>query len=601
MSRLGVCRWGAIGVAVVMGLAASGCSDDTRILLRISRDPDVLGLAEIPQVEVFVGIAMAAPARELWFAGDPDPDQVIATAGRDLAEDPYTLLLEPSSALPGDVSLFVAAIGRNDGGEIVAVGAVEDEAGAPRTVGFVGDNVVVYDVVLRPLVQSDVDVSEQGCLRWQRPDGTWVVSSPDDRDCDDDPNDTDCEPDDDSIHHGATEDCATDVDEDCDGDPRNRTDNDRDGVFNCDGDCDDNDENVRPGAPERCDGVDNDCVADTPCDPDPDGDGYTSCGKMFREDGEWHCELKSQAGPCALDQLCDCAEGDDTVAPGKPDLCDGRKNDCMSAGACDPDPDSDGYTVCGTITWNTGHTQSTCELLHEGECTPGQIGNVCDCAEGDPMAGGPLPEVCDGLDNGCDGARYPETSTCFVRANGMCFAGERRCDDTDRESPLESCVAQSGGEPLPDDQACTRYEMCENDPDPTGCFLGDLQFDRRACVTDLEGGDELCQPAELGLTTAAAPDGECWRIIGGRDHGGWRVGLRDTDDPNGELRDRTADCSVTLVVERAGEVQEARTVFLTHDVVGPGQALTVIDLSAVAVDACRPGGPGMTCTLTPRQ
>lgn len=596
MSRLGVCRWGAIGVAVVMGLAASGCSDDTRILLRISRDPDVRGLAEIPQVEVFVGIAAAAPARDGWFAGDPDPDQVIATAGRDLAEDPYTLLLEPSSALPGDASLFVAAVGRGgDGNEIIAIGAVEDEAGAPRTVGFVGDSVVVYDVVLRPLVQSDVDVSDQGCLRWQRPDGTWVVSSPDDRDCDDDPNGTDCEPDDGSIHHGATEDCATDVDEDCDGDPRNNEDEDGDGVYTCDGDCDDNNDSVFPGAPDRCDGVDNDCVAATPCDPDPDGDGYTTCGKMFREDGEWHCELKGQDGPCELDQLCDCAEGDDTIAPGKPDLCDGQKNDCMSAGACDPDPDSDGYTVCGTIEWNAAHTESTCELLHEGECAPGQVGEVCDCDETDPMAGGPLPEVCDGLDNGCDEVRYPETSTCFVRDGEACFAGERRCDDTNRQMPFEACQAR--GDALPDDQACDRYDQCANDPDPTRCFLDGLVAERQACVADLRGGDELCQPAELDLTAVAAPDGECWRIVGGRDHGGWRVGLRSDD--NGPLSDRSADCEVTLVVERAGAAAApARTIYLAHDAVGPGQGLTVIELSAAAVDACR--STGMVCTPVTR-
>ena len=51
------------------------------------------------------------------------------------------------------------------------------------------------------------------------------------------------------------------MDNDCDGQlPAYEADNDGDGYMVCEGDCNDNNDDVNPGAPEDCDdGVDNDC------------------------------------------------------------------------------------------------------------------------------------------------------------------------------------------------------------------------------------------------------------------------------------------------------------------------------------------------------
>ncbi len=55
------------------------------------------------------------------------------------------------------------------------------------------------------------------------------------------------------------------------------TDNDNDGVTTCDGDCDDNDPNIYPGAKQVCNGKDNNCDGLVDDTVDADKDGYSVC------------------------------------------------------------------------------------------------------------------------------------------------------------------------------------------------------------------------------------------------------------------------------------------------------------------------------------
>jgi hypothetical protein len=88
-------------------------------------------------------------------------------------------------------------------------------------------------------------------------------------------------------------------------------------------DCDDADPAVNPSADEvRCDGVDDDCRADTPDSVDGDGDGASSCD--------------------------DCDDDDPTRYPGRDDPCDQVDNDCDDV--IDPGcPDFEGFFVVDPV------------------------------------------------------------------------------------------------------------------------------------------------------------------------------------------------------------------------------------------------------------
>lgn len=89
---------------------------------------------------------------------------------------------------------------------------------------------------------------------------------------------TDCNDDDSAVFPGAPEMCDG-LDNDCDDVvPSNELDGDGDGFFGCTGDCDDTNALVNPGQVELCDGgIDNDCNPSTTEFEDLDADGQTVC------------------------------------------------------------------------------------------------------------------------------------------------------------------------------------------------------------------------------------------------------------------------------------------------------------------------------------
>jgi MYXO-CTERM domain-containing protein len=238
------------------------------------------------------------------------------------------------------------------------------------------------------------DIDDDGYL-----DGTTTVASAD-TDCTDageglatDPT-GDCDDADGTIHPGATEVVGDEVDQDCDGGETCTADNDDDGfidetttVASADsdcvdageglaadptGDCDDSDATIHPGATEGVgDEVDQDCDGSETCTVDADDDGFIG-GTTTVASADTDCADAGEG--LATDPPGDCNDTDAAFHPGatEDDCTDPNDYNCDGSVAY-ADLDADGWVACQ------------------------------DCDDSDGAVNADAAEVCDEVDNDCDG------------------------------------------------------------------------------------------------------------------------------------------------------------------------------------------------------
>ena len=264
------------------------------------------------------------------------------------------------------------------------------------------------------------------------------------------------------------------------------------------GDCDDGDPERSPTLPELCDGLDNDCdgaidVNATDAPPwyaDRDGDAWGAGAGV----------LSCEPLPAYVTEAGDCDDADVDVSPDAPERCDELDNDCD--GKVDEDVVTTWYLDADLDGYGTGDGVTTCDGPR------GYAAEAGDCDDNDPGLVPGAEELCDGLDNDCNGAVDEElTGTWFVDEDGDGFGGEA----------LTLCVPRPG--------------LVEVGGDCDDSF-----------IAVYPGAPEVCNDLDDDCDGKIDEDGTPWYAdLDGDGYGDPSALLDDCEDPGGAV-DSSDDC-----------------------------------------------------------
>ena len=276
-------------------LAVGGCGEETGIVINIEQGslqtaPDVLRFhvgKQLDQVDLGATSCGDDSTVDRFVEVPTSASDIVDVSVRDLAREPYRLLLKPDKELSIDSRFQVVVQALADDQEI-GFGSLE------LPVQFMDGRLLEWEVPLRPTAGVPSIGDSTRCLCASEFAGTGMVIVPDDdADCDGDVTEVDCNDDDPQVGPSMPEQCGNGIDDNCDAE-------------------------IDEPLEEICDGLDNDCDGRCDEDIDADDDLFTSCGSTIDS-----CD--GFVDP----SFADCDPTNPDVYPGAPEICDGLDNNCQ--------------------------------------------------------------------------------------------------------------------------------------------------------------------------------------------------------------------------------------------------------------------------------
>jgi hypothetical protein len=254
-------------------------------------------------------------------------------------------------------------------------------------------------------------------------------------------------------------------------------------------DCDDADASISPGATEICDGVDNDC--DGAVDEAVTGTWYVDADEDGFGDEAVPVEA-CEAPPGSVSNHTDCDDEDELVYPGAFDFCDEKDNDCDEE--IDEDEPLTWYADADADGWGDADARVLSCSQPEG-----YTADDGDCDDTSDAAFPGHAELCDEIDNNCDGDVDEGVRQTFYEDRDT--DGYGRLDAT-----TEACVSPEGYAALSGD--CDDDDPAYNpgaaeadcaDPNDYNCDgsvgYADADADGWAACVECDDADEAVHPA----------------------------------------------------------------------------------------------------------